>query len=65
MKRRKLEIFESHEAADAADAAYYASLTPQERLDLVLELSADFPEDEDEADEGRQRVYRVVELDLR
>ena len=35
---RTVAIFSSHEDADAADRTYYASLTPQQRLDLQLEL---------------------------
>ena len=31
-------IFSSHADADAADRTYYQSLTPQERLDILLTL---------------------------
>lgn len=65
MGTKQIKVFESHAAADADDAEYYASLTPQQRLDLVLELSARFQKDSDAAVERRSRVYRVVELELR
>jgi hypothetical protein len=35
---KKLRIFRSHAEAEEADAAYYRSLTGQERLDIMLEL---------------------------
>jgi hypothetical protein len=35
---RVAEIFDSFEDADRADEEYYASLIPQERLDVLLDL---------------------------
>jgi hypothetical protein len=39
---RKIEKFDSHEAADAADRAYYKSLTPSERVSLLLRMMRDY-----------------------
>ena len=65
MARPSIRIFDSHDAADSDDAAYYSSLKPQQRLDLVLELSAGPEEDEgkDASRERHSRVCRVVELE--
>ena len=66
MKSRKIEVFDSHQAADEDDVAFYSSLTPQQRLDMVLELSASSKEGQADASrDGRSRIYRVVELELR
>jgi hypothetical protein len=59
---RTLEIFESFEAAGRADHAYYASLTPQERLDLVLVLSRRLWEQTDGPPSRLERVHRGVDL---
>ena len=66
MERRKLElrVFDSLQEADADDTAFYSAMTPQQRLNLVLELSARYWKDADEAVERHPRLYRVVELDL-
>lgn len=52
------------EAAEAERRAY-AALSPQERLDLLLEMLSETWTDDDEATAGLQRVYRVVELGKR
>jgi hypothetical protein len=59
---RELAIFDSHEAAEAADRAYYAALTPQERLDLLLELIRREREALGEAGRRLARVCRVAQL---
>ena len=66
MEQRKLELrtFDSLQEADADDVAFYSAMAPRERLNLVLELSARYWGDADEAIEGRPRFHRVVELDL-
>ena len=59
---KKLRIFRSHAEAEAADAAYYRSLSGQERLDILLELV-------EEANRGAsqrfERVCRVVKREGR
>ena len=52
--------FESFEKADAADLAYYRSLTPNERISIMLDLI--YPEGGDAATAGFERVYRIVKL---
>lgn len=64
-KKRELKVFDFLEEADADDVAFYSAMSPRERVNLVLELSARYWGDADEAVEGRPRTYRVVELDLR
>ena len=67
MEAGKLEVrvFHSLQEADNDDIAFYSTMEPQERLDLALELSDRYWGKSDEVAEGRPRVYRVVELDLR
>ncbi len=54
--------FASFADADRAEKDYYASLTPQQRLDLLLELVARNREHLGEAGERCARVYRVTQL---
>jgi hypothetical protein len=58
---KTVQKFESFAAADAAEAAYYRSLTPTERLDILLEL-VNNGQPRDEAQRRLERVYRIVEL---
>lgn len=57
-----LKVFSSFEEADQADDEYYASLSPQERVDLLLDLLAAYRESLGEAGQRLERVYRIVEL---
>jgi hypothetical protein len=57
-----VQVFDGAEEADCADAAYYASLTPKERLDILLELIARHRESMGEAAARLERVCRVVDL---
>ena len=57
-----LKVFNSFEEAEQADDAYYASLTPQQRVDLLLDLIAAHRESLGETASRFERVYRVVEL---
>ena len=59
---RALQVFRGFDEADRADAEYYASLTPQQRLDLLLELIARYRESLGESAERLERVHRVTEL---
>lgn len=59
--QKELSIFSSFQEADEAEHHFYASLTPQERLDLLLELVHRRREALGEAAEGFARIYRVVE----
>ncbi|PYS42877.1 MAG: hypothetical protein DMG14_02580 [Acidobacteria bacterium] len=54
--------FDSLAEADEADHQYYASLTPEERLDILLELIDAYRSSYGEAAERFERVYRIDEL---
>ena len=58
---RIVRRFDSHAEADAADRAYYLSLTPQQRLEILFELVRLYRE-EHGCSERLERVYRIVEL---
>ncbi|HSR66706.1 MAG TPA: hypothetical protein VLU25_02100 [Acidobacteriota bacterium] len=59
---KEVKVFSSFQEAEEADAAYYASLTPQERLDILLDMVARYRESQGEAEQRFERVYQVVEL---
>ena len=52
--------FKSHAEAERADLAYYRSLTPQQRLDLLLEMVSQAISHEPE--QGFARVCRIIKL---
>ena len=55
--------FASLEAADQAEDEYYASLTPAERMAILLELIARTNESLGEPAQGLERVCRVTQLE--
>jgi hypothetical protein len=58
---RVFTISKSFEEADRTDKAYYRSLTPQQRLQILLELNSRWPTDDHaQASERLERVYRVI-----
>ena len=59
---RVVAKFSSFQEAERADREYYRSLTPQQRLDLLLELNEAFRKEGDAASERLERVYRITEL---
>jgi len=59
---RTIRRFESLQEADDADMEYYASLTPEERLNILLELIESGRSNLGEDSERFERVYRVDEL---
>jgi hypothetical protein len=59
---RIARIFRNFEDAEKADLEAMAALTPQERVDLLLELVARYRESLGEAAERFERVHRVIEL---
>jgi len=63
--RDVLRVFSSFREAEQADRAFYASLSPQERLEMLLDLVARQRESMGEAAQRLERVYRVVELSRR
>lgn len=58
---RIIRRFDNHAEADAADRAYYRSLTPQQRLEILFDLVRLYRE-EHGCSERLERVYRIVEL---
>jgi hypothetical protein len=62
--QRVVRIFDTFEDADRADRDYYASLTPQQRLEILLDLIQTHSDD-GENQQGFARVHRVVELPSR
>jgi len=59
---RLAQVSASLDAADQADEQFYADLTPQERLDLLLELIERHRSALGASAERLERVHRVVEL---
>lgn len=58
---KTVQIFASFEEADEADARWDASLSPTERLQILIELrDLRHP---DAAEQGLARVSRVTELE--
>jgi hypothetical protein len=55
-----VRVFRSLEEADEADLRVYASLSPEERLKILIELRD--RRHPDAAEQGLARVCRVVEL---
>lgn len=59
---RVVRTFHQFADAEEADAEFYASLTPQERLDILLEIVNQVVESSGEAAKGLERVCRVINL---
>ena len=55
-----VRIFHSQEEADEADREFYRSLTPQQRMDIFVELQENTWPWGNGAEQGLARVYRVV-----
>lgn len=53
-------IFKNHDAADRADDEYYASLTGNQRVDLMIEMNRIFAEAYGAPEQRLRRVYRIV-----
>ena len=58
---RKVRVFKSFEEAERADAEYYASLTPKERVDILLDLVENYRRSLGAADRF-ERVCRITDL---
>ena len=58
---RTVKVFASFEDADQADARYDAALSPEERLNILIELRD--RRHPDAAEQRLARVSRVVELE--
>jgi len=62
VSQKELQIFRNFEDADRADDEYYASITPEQRLEILLSLVLAHRESQGEASTRLERVYRVTEL---
>jgi hypothetical protein len=59
---RVAQVFRNHEDADRATREYYRSLTPAQRLKILLEIIARPRESNHDSEQGLARVYRIVKL---
>ena len=59
---RKVQIFKSFAEAEAADKKYYQSLTPAQRIDILLRLREQYRPYGDELSEKFVRVCRIRKL---
>lgn len=62
---RVVQIFRNFDDAAEADHQFYADLTPEERLDILLELVERHRSTLGEAAGRFERVHRIVELSQR
>jgi len=60
--KKTIRVFHSFAEAEQADREYYRSLTPEQRLDILLDLDAQRWDSPDEAAKGFERVYRITQL---
>ncbi len=59
--QKVVQKFSSHQASDAADRAYYRSLTPEQRLDMLFTLIAQGKAPH-ELGQKPAKVFRIVKL---
>lgn len=59
---RKVAVFTSFADAARAEDEYYASLSPEERVDVLLDMVRQYREALGETADRFERVHRVVEL---
>ena len=62
---RVVQIFRNFEDADEADDRFYAGLTPEARLEMLLELVERHRSALGEAASRFERVHHIVELSRR
>ena len=55
------QVFSSFEEAEEADKEYYRSLSPAQRMEILLFLREHFSPYDDELTKGFKRVCRVIE----
>ncbi len=61
--KKAFSVYTSFEESERADRDYYRSLTPEQRLDILLELVDRWRQGlPNESANRLERVYRVVEL---
>jgi len=60
--RTAFKVFSSFEEAEVADREYERSLSPTQRMQILLTLREHFSPYDDELTKGFKRVYRIIEL---
>ena len=58
---KTVRVFESFEEAEDADTEYYRSLSPAQRVDVLLTLRDQYSPYNDELTQGFERVCRIIE----
>lgn len=61
MLHKEIQVFKGFQAAQDADDLYYARLSRQERVDILLALIAAHREQLGETAERFENVYRVTQ----
>lgn len=59
---RTLQKFPDFQSADRATLQYYRSLTPAQRIEILLELIERAQGNDDATQQGLARVYRILKL---
>jgi hypothetical protein len=59
---RTVQKFSSHDEAERAEREYYNSLSPEQRVEVLLELMNRARDLNDPASQRLERVYRIVKL---
>ena len=54
--------FRTHQEADEATLAYYRSLTPEQRLEILFQLREFHLKDSDASSQRMARVCRITQL---
>jgi hypothetical protein len=57
-----VQKFSSHEEAERAEREYYNSLSPEQRVEVLLELMNRGRDLNDPASQRLERAYRIVKL---
>lgn len=58
--QKSIRVFKSFAEAEEADKEYYRSLSPNERVALLLVLRDQYRPYSNELTEGFKRVYRII-----
>ena len=58
-------VFRSFEEAEKAEAEYYASLTPEQRIEIALQLRDLLKDLPNGSSERLERVSRITQLESR
>ena len=61
LDKTAFKVFSSFEEAEVADREYYHSLSPAQRLDILLLLREQCSPYSDELTKGFERVCRIIE----